>query len=267
MRILLAIALLVAPLPLAAQSTPGRTITKSEIRAADPRRTHGRLRDVIWDMFEREDVRSEAQPRHALTDFWLRTRPRGTEIPGLCRYDGVTVEFAPTSRRDRGADTPVRAVGLRASSFFHFISPPTQQFHDAANYDLLPSDGDCRSLDANELPFFRSEDEQVAVNGYLAFLRLQDALRANQTMELDCYPGRMETRTCREIILAIGTDAVSDVRRCEWSEARQNCFRIRADDLQIDILVTGRVSPGPPPGQVLRARLGFLIVLSHPRPD
>lgn len=267
MRALPAFAALLLPLPLMAQEGTGRVITKSEIRVADPRRTHGRLRDVIWDMFERENMQSATPPRHPLTDIWLRTRPRGTEVPGLCRYDSVQVEVAPTTRRTRGPDTPVRAVGLTVEAYYHFEAAPTQLFRATADYQRSALDGDCRAIDTRSGHFFRAPDSEVANDGYVAFVALQNALRQDPSLPLECDLHRSDSQSCRDLILSFDASGIEEIERCEDQSQRHLCYRVRIYDRQIDVSVTGVVSPGPPPGRVVSARLASLIVMWHSRAD
>lgn len=267
MRILLALALLMTPFALAAQGDSGRTITKTEIRTEDPQRTHSRLRDVVWDMFEREDMRRETPPENPLDRLWLQTRSRGTEIPGLCRYDRVTVEFAPARRNARGPDVPVRAVGLRAVSQFGFMVPPRVLYHEAADHERLPSEGDCHSASIRELSFFTAPNEQIALDGYLAFLSLQNSLRDERETPLDCDLARIDRMDCRGLILSFDPAAIYEIDRCDSDTSGELCFRIWVDSRRVDIVVSGRIYPGPPAGQAIRARLVSLIILSHPRRD
>jgi hypothetical protein len=252
--------------PAALVSAAPRTITKTDIRTDPPPTTHQRLRDVVWDMIEREDMRREADPKHQLGDLFFRTRTRGTEVPSLCRYDTLVVEFAPLDRRQRAADTRVRAVGLRAHSNFQFLAPPADDYDSISDYDRLPSDTDCRPLDGKEEGFFFAEDEETATDGYRALLALQQALRAGTAFPLDCDVGEEAKAKCGTMILAFDPGRIGSIQRCE-AETFHLCYRVANNDLVVAITITGRVSPGPPLGQIVSARMNELITLSHPRAD
>ncbi len=262
MRLLISAFALVVAMPLlASEPPPTPTITKSDVRRGTPARANVRLRDVIWSMFEPGDQRNARRPRRALNSVWLPTRPRETEVPGLCRSDSAWIEFAPTDRADLGADTPVQAAGITAHRRFRFIRPPADDYHELSDFDRLRSEGACARLSGRDDAFFRSENEEVATDGYRALLLLQQAaLGGSVVLECDVFPD--ETRPCRELIASIGQDAIDQIQRCQ-SDSGQLCYRIGAGERQIDVFVTASVSPGPPPGQVIRARLSDLIILYH----
>jgi hypothetical protein len=252
--------------PAALVSAAPRTVTKTDIRTDPPATTHNRLRDVVWDMIEREDMRREADPKRQLGDIFFQTRKRGTEVPSLCRYDTLVVEFAPLDRRQRAADTRVRAVGLRAHSNFQFLAPPAGDYDSISDYDRLPSDTDCRALDGKEEGFFFAEDEETATDGYRAFLALQQALRDGTGFPLHCDVPKVSGLDCGKAIAALDPGRIGSIARCE-AETFHLCYRIANDDLAIAITVTGRVSPGPPFGQIVSARMNAMITLYHPRAD
>lgn len=261
---------LLALLPLASQAAqprPPGTITKTEIRTAPPEQTHRRLRNLTWEMFEQEDMRRERAPRRPLDDAWLRTRPRATEVPGLCRYDSVHFEFAPLSRRDRGADTPVRPVGLTAQSFFRFSRPPSADYREISDFERLPEADGCPLLETDRLNFFSAPDAEVATEAYLAFLNLKRSLRERPNLPLTCNLFPNDTLPCEAILLSLDTDAVDSVERCEADDLREICYRAYLGDRMVRMFVTGHVSPGPPAGQMVRAELHGMIVMSHERID
>lgn len=121
------------------------TLTKNEVRSEEPRTTHRRLRDVVWNLFEQQDYRRENAPTRPLSNLFLRTKTQATRVPNLCRYDGVWVEFEKVNPRDDGPDAPMRAAGLTSSSYFTFLSPPTSSYEDAVR-DGPGSDAQCAKL-------------------------------------------------------------------------------------------------------------------------
>jgi hypothetical protein len=257
MRFLPAAAAAALLLPPAAELPAQPTITKSEIRSAPPARTHRRLRDQVWQLFQQQDLRSGQAPQRALRRLLLPTRPRATEVPGLCRYDVLHVEFEPVRREDEGADTPVRAAGLRAQSQFRFLRPPADRHSAIADYRRLPSQGDCDGIDTDKVHFFVAEDEDVATDGYLAFLRLQEAVRAARPLPFECVPRQGESEAdCRATVLAFTQDSIVDIKGCDMTSSAY-CFRIIAEDLLITAFV------GSSDGRVHSARAETMIVLAH----
>ncbi|HEX8193674.1 MAG TPA: hypothetical protein VF552_12325 [Allosphingosinicella sp.] len=252
-------------LPVAAELPAQRTITKSDVRTAPPAETHGRLRDQVWQMFQREDRRSERAPRRPLDEVWLTTRPRGTDVPGLCRFDLAVVEFAPVARvgEDGGnADTPVRAVGISASPRYRFSSPPAGFHRRISDPRRLPQEGGCETLDTDRDGFFEAPDEETATDGVLAFSRLLDALRAGRDVPLQCALHPDET-DCRAVILAHDAASIDRVETCRPSGGGRPCFLVSAYDREIEV----ELEPDLQAAIVHSARLVSMIVMSHSRID
>lgn len=247
-----------APADAAARQRP---ISKDEVRTAPPEQTHRRLRDQLWSLIRREDLRRERAPRQMLRRLHTSTRPRGTEIPGLCRSDALVIEFHPVGRTGRGAETRVRASGFTATSRFRFLRPPTAPGDRLADYRRLPEDEPgCAALD--EASFFEAADAEVAADGWFAFLELQRALRDNRALPLDCNLHRVEELPdCRAIILALGQDDLLEVERCDSLPDGRWCTRLHIDDRRID-LYTSAGAHGPF-GSVTAAKLVSMIVMSH----
>ncbi len=222
--------------PLATSPPAQRTITKSEIRRDSPHRTNLRLRDTVWDMFVPEDLRGHgAPPRFPLRRILLNTRPRGTDVPSLCRSDLVDFEFAPAGPK-AGADTPVQAVGLEVDPKFHFIVPPAGPYRSVVRDGLVATEGGCGSLSLDKTSFFSADSAEIATNGYRAFLNLQDALRSARAVPLDCdlFPG--ETRNCKDIILGFGQDDIGFIEACD---ILNSCFAIHAGERKVTVRVDG----------------------------
>ena len=259
--------LALVPLAQPAPAAPP-TITKREVRSDPPRVTHQRLREVVWAMFEREDLRRDKEPLNPLDSLFLQTKARGTDVPGLCRYDTVHVELAPLDQSRLGADTPVAAVGLTARSNFAFLDPPADP-SDGTDGDLpRASDDECRQLKKKDSSsFFDARDEHLADKGYRAWLALRKALAEKRSVPLDCDLFPSEKSGCTAVILAFDADALHSVEPCDSPGTDTHCYRIGVGDRELSLFVTGQVYPGPPPGQIVRAKLETMIVMWHERID
>jgi hypothetical protein len=237
------------------------TIAKTEVRTAPPARTHQRLRDVVWDMFEVGDMRRKNRPVAPLSDLWLETKLRGTQVPGLCRYDSVIVELAPDAPGPHDAATPVHAVGLRASSHFAFLSPPTRPFAKAADYSRVPSDTDCAALKRTSDRFFSADGAEPAYEGYRAWRTLRQAIERKRPVPLECdlFPGEKD---CSAVILALGLDDVGSVEICE-AGAGQSCYLVEVAMRRIRIVLP---MDGDDP-KIVSAKLDSMIIIADERVD
>lgn len=241
-------------------AAPIKTITKSEVRSADPSATHRRLRDVVWTLFEEQDYRREKSPTRPLSTLFLQTKTHSTEVPGLCRYDRMRVEFAQVNPTDKGPDASVRASGITSTSFFTFLSPPTDEYVKIAKSRPV-SLKECEKL-PEEHPFFVAEDENQATDAYRAWLALSEARRTGAKFPMECNLFPVDTKSCGEVVGSLRASQLTEVETCE-AQAGTTCHKLYFDDRMISITSTGRVYPGPPAGQIVSAKLDSLIVLSH----
>lgn len=242
-----------------AVAAPARTITKSEIRSDPPDVTDRRLKDVVWSLFEKQDLRSRKDPTRPLSRLFLRTKTRATGVANLCRYDSMGIEFEPLNPKDEGPDAPVRPVGLTSSSHFAFLSAP------AAEHDDTVQDGPASAARCSRLPaqsFFTAKDEELANNGFRAWLALLDSVRSGRKFPLECDLAAFETRPCEVVISALKPEQLWDVETCD-SEIGKLCYRLNAGDRLITVVTTGYVHPGPPAGQIVGAKLESMIVMAH----
>jgi hypothetical protein len=259
-RLSLAVALGIASAATSSVAASTKTITKSEVRSAEPSATHRHLRDVVWTLFEEQDYRRDKAPTRPLSTLFLRTKIHSTEVPGLCRYDGVRVEFEPINPTDKGPDVPARASGITSTSFFTFLSPPTDEYEEIAQGGPV-SLKECEKLPEDH-PFFAAEDENQATAAYRAWLALSEALRTGAKFPMECDLFPVDKNSCGEVIGSLQVSQLTEVETCD-AQAGTTCYKLYFDDRLVSIKSTGHVSPGPPAGQIVSAKLDSLIVLSH----
>jgi hypothetical protein len=252
------VAALAAAQPALAAPRPVDSISKTEVRSDPPEMTNRRLRRLVWNMFQPTDFRGRKPPTQPLSRLWLATKPRATRVPGLCRYDSVRIEFQRLDPRDRGADARTRPVGLESQAYFAFLAPPAGDYNHSAKDP--PATAACARL-GDDHPTFTADDEEVAADGYLAWLRLQRALRDGKPVPLECDLYAHEKIGCAALILSLPAEHISTVDRCE-ADFGAECFRVTIDDRAVDVRLTGHVTPGPPAGEVTGAKLGSLIIFA-----
>lgn len=239
------------------------TITKTEVRTAPPLKTHQRLRDVVWDMFQVQDFRRKKRPVNALSDVWLDTNLRGTGARGLCRYDSVRVELAPDDPDARGPDTPVHAIGLAMSHHFAFLKPPAKAYSEAALSPARASDTDCLSLKGQYGRFFQAESEELAYNGYREWLTLRSALAGRQPAPLECELFPDDKRRCEDVVLKLDADDVGSIEACEATSG-ESCYRLWIDEFRLTLVVSDSASGA---AAIRKAKLEAMIVMRHERID
>lgn len=260
MRLALRLALLVMVPSGIAVGAPPRTITKSEIRSDPADVTDRKLRDVVWSLFEKQDHRRKKEPTRPLSRVFLRTKTQATRVPGLCRYDSVLIEFERMNPKDQGADAPVRPVGLTSTSNFAFLSAPSADY-EKIRRDRPAPPAQCSKL-SNDARFFTAADEAEATRGFRAWLSLLESLRAGRKVPLECNLTPVDSGPCEALIAALKPEQLSEIETCD-SEPGTLCHKLYAEDRLIAVVTTGYVYPGPPPGQIISAKLDSLITMAH----
>lgn len=248
----------------AAKDGPVTTITKEELRTEAPRVIQEKLKEQIWNMFKREDYRRSERPRMPLTDLFIKTQTVETMVPGLCRYDEARIEFSPTHKGKPNTNTPSKATGLTARSYFKFLRPPAGDFNELAD-KTRSHDTPCSTTD--DEGFFEAGDAKDATDGYLIWLNLQRALRDGRAIPLDCDLFENDTQPCTEIVKGVVPKDLQSIATCPAENFGERCFEVRTIDRSIKIYSNGFVSPGPPPNEVRRAKVGGMIVMWHKRID
>jgi hypothetical protein len=237
------------------------TISKSDVRFGLPAVTHVRLKDVVWDLFEPQDYRTKKPPTRQLSHLFLETKTQGTHVPGLCRYDSVEVEFAPVTPNEKGPSVQSKAVGLRSTSRFHFLAAPDKDYEDLVQ-PRFASAQHCVQV-SKEQPFFTAESESEATNGYRIWLRLLDATKNHANVKLECKltPAEKDS-SCAQIVATLKPDELSDVESCDAPSYDVLCHKFYAGDRLITVLTRAYIYPGPPPGEIVSAKVDTLITFA-----
>lgn len=237
------------------------TISKSEVRSGSPAVTHARLKDVVWDLFEPQDYRTKKSPTRQLGHLFLETKTQGTHVPGLCRYDSVEVDFAPVTANAKGPSVPSKAVGLRSTSHFRFQTAPDKDYEDLAQPTLVSAQ-QCAHT-SREQPFFIAESESEATSAYRIWLRLLDATKNHANLKLECNLAPAEkTVPCAQIVAALKPEELSDVEGCDAPSYEVLCHKLYAGDRLITVLTRAYIYPGPPPGEIVSAKVDTLITFA-----
>lgn len=245
--------------PLAAQET----ISKAQVRSDPPEVTHEQLRDVFWDMFPVQDLRSEDAPTMPLQGVSLDTRPRLTQFRNLCQRDRLVIVF-DSPEDDAGPAMQQSAESFMTTSFYSFLEMP-ENYGPRGSHDQ-PQDL-CAAL-PDDHPFFHADNDSIALYSHLALGELQAGIADGSINGVTCDSAR-DAQTCRELISAIGLADVQDASRCA-DEVDEICYQLALRPKgtigeHLHIFTDGRVSG--PFVAVLRAELRQSMVLFHPRPD
>lgn len=251
-----------------------RTITKAEARSLPEPVVKRRVLAQLGDLLTGPPGRRRAAPVNPLTDMTFVARPRATVVPGLCQVDQLTVTFRSQEAGQGNADTPVSAEGFRSASYFHFMTPPTANYHDMPEDEGVLDDTACQEADRGDPVYFLAENDEIATNGFLVARRVLDAVTTGDpsfALTCDKFPVEAD-RECADILRQIASDPVVYVRRCEADRPGAlgaHCYRVEVADRSLRI-VTTPISYGGnarPPLIILDVHINSLIVLAHERID
>ena len=223
-------------------------ITKPESRSLPEKSVQSRvlsqLRDILVPTARFKPHKPAERP---LSDIWYWTTPVSGNEDGVCRSNLIRFEFAPTDRRDRGAETPVKVIGVTADWRYRFAEPGKA----------------CSDLSPEAFDFVDAPSEDTFVRGHAALIALKEAVAAGSPIELSC--GERTADKCRDIILNAEVGAVDEYLDCEarpddppgWS-----CEAVSFGDYRLRIYGPYRDTP-----QVRAVEMIEYIVLWHERRD
>jgi hypothetical protein len=223
-------------------------ITKPESRSLPEKSVQSRvlsqLRDILVPTARFKPYKPAERP---LSDIWYWTTPVAGNEDGVCRSNLIRFEFAPTDRRDRGAETPVKVIGLTADWRYRFAEAGRA----------------CGDLSPEALDFVDAPSEDAFVRGHAALVALKAAIADGSPVELSC--GRRTPGECRDMILKSEVGAVDEYQDCEarpgdptgWS-----CEAISFGDYRLRTYGPYRTPP-----EVRAVELTEYIVLWHERRD
>ena len=232
-------------------------ITKTEARRMSLEKTKRRVLDQLGDVLVENTRPTGRKPTRPLSDLTFRTIPRSTDKRGLCAYDVVTILFRPTNDQDLGADLPVRANGVVASTRYGLLKDvdAIEAYDDA---DPRPADDRaCRALDPDH--YFNAPDEIRAIEGARWF-RSTITAASDPAVKVSCRTGVLRTdEACRALVTGLKLSHAWDIAESRVGTDACWTFTLGAYDLR---------ACGPAGGsKVVRIEAEEQILLVHERVD
>jgi hypothetical protein len=215
--IALATLLLTAPAVASAQAP---SLSKTEARALPPAELTHRVMDQVADLLAPADPRPTPGriPTKPLRDLAFQSPPRATWAPGVCARDGVVVTFEPADGLqgpDRGADTPMRAASLKASTRYHLEAPPAREddYYDGPP----PPDAQeaCGRLADQNVTFFSAPTAEAALSGAWGLTRTAEgATGPDPAFDIDCRVATATPESCPAILRRLSLTDLRSVWPC-----------------------------------------------------
>jgi hypothetical protein len=180
--------------------------------------------------------------RRQVGDIWFTTKAYGTQIPGICARDLLSLFYAPTEPERVTEDVPVRPYKVEASTSYNFVRPPSAKMlrnSDKAEAYRMPWQSECSKASEDDfLGWFAADEPGFAVRGFLALQVAVARVKAATLMPKSCADPHIESqKTCVEGAAVLGNDTnqLSSVKRCK-AEPGQDCFAIDAQGMDITII-------------------------------
>lgn len=157
----------------------------------------------------------------------LRTRAFGTEFPGVCRRDALTLRYAATDQDAKPEDRPVRPYGVETQAFFHVDHLPRLSGTGRGDgAEVWQEQCVLAGRDEGE-NWFAATDARTAVRGVLVLAAAVAAVRSGALKPSPCpsvfYP---EKQTCEAAILENGDVAkIDSIDMCP-ATAGTMCFNV-----------------------------------------
>jgi hypothetical protein len=210
------LALLALAAPASGWARQPQTISKTQARALPPAELTHRVMDLVADQLAPADPRPTPGrvPTKPLRDLAFESKPRATWAPRVCARDGVVVTFEPAGP-DQGADTPMRAANLKASTRYHLVSPPAREddYYDGPP----PPDAQeaCGRLADQDTTYFSAPTAEAALSGAWWLRRAAEgAAVPNPAFDIDCGLGPATPESCPAILRRLTLDDLRSAWPC-----------------------------------------------------
>jgi hypothetical protein len=212
-----------------------------------------RVLEQLDDILALDDIAGDPKhpPHRPLSDLSFRTRAYATDLPGLCRIDGLTVHFKPVGSTLNGAHTRSRAEGFSSNAQYSFLAPPTEP--SPASVALATqeaTDIKCAGLDPTHIHFFTARDEKTATEGvWLIGLAIAPASYASATTAFGCTLTSATEHDCRKALGQLTMKDIWSVERCDIPDSQdysETCFSFYGSDYHIRIIAKSASSGETP---------------------
>ena len=211
-----ALALLALAAPASGWAQQAPPLSKTEARALPPAELTRRVMDQVADLLTPSDPRptSSRAPTKPLRDLAFQSTPRATWAPGVCARDGVVVTFAAAKESegvpDQGADTPVRAASLKASTRYHLTAAPAREDDYYDGPPPAAAQAACGQLAGQDVTFFSAPTAEAALSGaWWLTQAAQGAAGADPAFAIDCRVAAATPESCPAILRRL---TVADLR-------------------------------------------------------
>jgi hypothetical protein len=252
-------------------------ISKTESRALPPGEVSERvMHQLAGLLIPILPENASPKPVRPLTFLNLVTRPRPTAVVGLCRTDSLTVSFAKSERGDAGPDTPVKADGVEAHPYYHFLTPPKTDYELSIGTMVQHAVDVCQKLDPVKDDFFSAPDEQAATDGSYLVGRVKAALDASQNppFGIACEPvGPDEKLACPTLLSQHRPEQIVAIDYCDTTVSGFqvfSCYSVDFKDhyrMMIQASLPQVSANTATPMTVREVKLKAMIVLRDPLRD
>lgn len=249
------IALLALAAPVAA-SAQAPTLSKTQARALPPDELTHKVMDLVADLLVPADPRPTPgrTPTKPLRDLAFQSIPRATWAPGVCARDGVVVTFEPARESqggpDQGADTPMRAASLKASTRYHLVSPPAREDDYYDGPPPAEAQEACGRLTDQDAIFFSAPTAEAALSGAWWLARAAEgAAGPNPAFDIDCGVATATPESCPAILRRLTLDDLRSAWPCtedRRADETLRCWSLRVApaDKTYGLRVFARRGPG-----------------------
>jgi hypothetical protein len=248
------LALLALAAPTSGWARQAPTLSKTQARALPPADLAHRVMDQVADLLIPADPRPTPgrTPTKPLRDLAFQSVPRATWAPGVCARDGVVVTFEPApggeGGPEQGADTPMRAASLKASTRYHLVAPPAREDDYYDGPPPAAAQDACGRLAGQDATFFSAPTAEAALSGaWWLTQAAEGAASPEPGFEIDC---RVATTpdSCPAILRRLTVADLGSVWPCSDDHSTTQTLRcwtlkVWPGDKTYDLRVFAR--PGP----------------------
>lgn len=175
-----------------------------------------------------------------LRGIGFETKPYGTAIGGLCRYDELSLLYAPTAAASNPRVQPLRPYGLKAQAWYLADRANVERVADEDSPKVVWREN-CRKRSSSSGIWFQADSDETAARGINLLTAAIKAVKEGAVkVEGSCGTGD-GPEACGEEVVASRFDKIDEIDRCDADDDHE-CYKVWVNQGPV-ITIRGTTKP------------------------
>lgn len=208
-----------------APSVENVAISKLESRELPPGAVKKRVLDQLSNMLHLEPYPSGGPPpKLPLSEIWFRTTPYATDLPNLCAYQEIAIDFRPAVTGKFDAETKTVPYRIEEKTYYRFVGENSRAPTAGLELnDIMKANGSCTKLDPEKDFLLRAADEDIALEAIqIVDVMSEHVSHKSVSFEQDCSEYGAQ---CKHDIGKASSSDIEYVSQCDAMQIQNSSAR------------------------------------------